>query len=138
MRLALVGTAAFVLGLASASTPSERIPVAMANCADRVYDRLFFGLGTAEGSVSESEWRHFLNHVVTPRFPGGLTVLEASGQWRAEGERKVTAERSRIVEIAHADAPDLQRRIDEIVMIYKRQHQQRSVMMTRARVEVCW
>ena len=42
--------------------------------------RLFFGrsLGTVE-VVSEEAWRTFLADEVTPRFPDGLTVLDAAG-----------------------------------------------------------
>jgi len=35
------------------------------------------------GAVPTSEWQRFLSEVVTPRFPGGFTVLEAQGQWQA-------------------------------------------------------
>ena len=35
------------------------------------------------GEVSEEEWRAFLETEVTPRFPDGLTVLTAYGQWRS-------------------------------------------------------
>ena len=155
---ALIGTAAFALGLAAAGRPvlaaldnaqdarsevaaapaAKRSPGGMAGCADRVYDRLFFGLGTPEGSVSTAEWRRFLTEVVTPRFPGGLTVVEANGQWRALGEREVTVERSRVVEIAHDDTPEFDRWLSEVVAVYKHRYRQRSVMLTRARVEVCW
>jgi hypothetical protein len=106
-------------------------------CAERVYDRLFFGLATPNGTVSDQAWSRFLRKVVTPRFAGGLTVVDAHGQWRAEGDRKVTVEPARVVEIAHEDSPDMDRAVDEIIEIYKRSHQQRSVMRTRARVQVC-
>ncbi len=155
---ALIGTTAFALGLAFAGRPvsaapddtqdvrpkmvaasaAKRSPGGMAGCADRIYDRLFFGLGTPEGSVSASEWRRFLAEVVTPRFPEGLTVVEANGQWRALGEREVTVERSRVVEIAHDDTPEFDRWLSEVVAVYKHRYRQRSVMLTRARVEVCW
>jgi hypothetical protein len=110
----------------------------MASCAERVYDRLFFGLGTSDGSVSEAAWARFLTEIVTPRFPSGLTVVEANGQWREHGQRDVTVERSRVVEIAHDDSPETDRHIGEVVAIYKHRHRQRSVMLTRARVEVCF
>jgi hypothetical protein len=155
---ALIAAGAFALGLVVAGhpalaardqpqppahdqasfAPSERAHGVMASCADRIHDRLFFGLGTADGSVSSSHWGRFLNEVVTPRFPGGLTVVEASGQWRAHGEREITIERSRVVEIAHDDSPEVDRRIEEVVAIYKHRHRQRAVMLTRARVQVCW
>ena len=130
----VISMAVFALGLAL----TGRTPVAMTSCQERVYDRLFFGLGTAEGRVSHSEWERFLSDVVTPRFPDGLTVVEANGQWRAAGEQGVTVERSRVVEIAHDDSSEVDRRLGEIVAIYKQRHRQRSVMLTRARMEVCW
>lgn len=156
--VALVGSVAFTLGLASAgqprlaslieasgatggasaATPAERTPNGMTSCADRIYDRLFFGLGSDDGSVSAADWRRFMTEVVTPRFPDGLTIVEANGQWRASGEREVTFERSRVVEIAHDDSPVLDHRLREVVAVYKHRYRQRSVMLTRARVEVCW
>src|SRR5688500_6141680 len=44
---------------------------------------LFLGqnIGTT-GRVSDEDWRRFLADEVTPRYPDGFTVLEASGQWR--------------------------------------------------------
>jgi hypothetical protein len=35
------------------------------------------------GAVPAAEWTRFLSEAVTPRFPGGFTVLEAQGQWQA-------------------------------------------------------
>jgi hypothetical protein len=159
IEAALVGAAACALGLAAAGRPvlaalndppeqvrretaahsaAKRSPGGMDGCADRVYDRLFFGLATPDGNVSTSEWKRFLTEVVTPRFPGGLTVVEANGQWRALGEREVTVERSRVVEIAHDDTPEFDRWLSEVVAVYKHRYRQRSVMLTRARVQVCW
>jgi hypothetical protein len=106
-------------------------------CAERVHDRLFFGLGTATGAVSHGDWTRFLADVVTPRFPNGLTVLTAHGQWRAAGELVVTIEGARVVEIVHDDAPEADRHLAEVITIYKRRYQQRSVMLTRSRVQMC-
>ena len=45
--------------------------------------RLFFGLTDSTGEVIvEGEWQMFLDEIITPRFPGGLTVLDAYGQWQ--------------------------------------------------------
>jgi len=44
------------------------------------------------GTVSGAEWQEFLDQVVTPRFPMGLTVVEATGQWR---DRSGAVERER-------------------------------------------
>src|SRR5258705_1383008 len=35
--------------------------------------------------VGEAAWSRFLAREITPRFPDGLTVLDAAGQWRGPG-----------------------------------------------------
>ncbi len=106
-------------------------------CDRQVQARLFFGLRGSAGFVSEGEWALFLAETVTPRFPDGLTVFQANGQWRGRGSR-LEQEPARVVEIVHDDSPDTRSRIDEIVTIYKARHQQQSVMVTRARIDVCF
>jgi Protein of unknown function (DUF3574) len=106
-------------------------------CARQVQARLFFGLHGPAGTISEPEWAVFLAETVTPRFPDGLTVFEASGQWRGPG-RRLEREPSRVVEIVHDDSPDARRLIDQIVAIYKARHRQQSVMVTRAHIDVCF
>jgi len=48
--------------------------------------QLFFGrnIGQTVG-VSEADFTRFLDEVVTPRFPDGLTVLESQGRWLYRG-----------------------------------------------------
>jgi hypothetical protein len=44
---------------------------------------LYFGARLAHGSlISPEAWEAFLAEVITPAFPDGLTVLEASGQMK--------------------------------------------------------
>ena len=78
-----------------------------------------------------------LAEVVTPRFPRGLTVTHADGQWRAPGEADVTREPSQVVEIVDG-GPEMDQHIGEIVAIYRARFHQDSVMVTRGRVEVCF
>lgn len=35
------------------------------------------------GAIPGEAWARFLAEIVTPRFPSGLTVFDAQGQWRA-------------------------------------------------------
>jgi hypothetical protein len=129
-----VAATVFAIG---ATTPSFRAVSVGGGCARQVQARLFFGLHGATGMVSEFEWTQFLADTVTPRFPDGLTVFEASGQWRGPGSR-LEREPARVVEIVHDDSPDTRRRIDQIVTIYKARHRQQSVMVTRAHIDVCF
>ena len=47
-----------------------------------VDDKLVFGQSIPTGgTVSDSAWSTFLSEIVTPRFPAGLTVWHAQGQW---------------------------------------------------------
>ncbi len=54
---------------------------------DRVAEySLFFGLDDSAGNrVSEADWQAFLADTITPRFPAGLTVIDAKGQWQEPG-----------------------------------------------------
>jgi hypothetical protein len=44
---------------------------------------LFFGRNIAGGGeVSETEFEQFIDNTITPRFPDGLTVFDADGQFK--------------------------------------------------------
>lgn len=89
---------------------------------------LMFGSGAAGHlRVGEAAWSRFLAREITPRFPDGLTVLEAAGQWRDPGGRAVVRERSKMVIIVTADNAAAHDRIAMIVAAYKQQFRQRSV-----------
>src|SRR6266478_4436714 len=60
---------------------------------------LIFGLskpGQKAGWVTKDQWREFLKTVVTPRFPGGLTVMDGDGQWR-DAQGTVRSEPAKIL-----------------------------------------
>ena len=59
--------------------------------------RLFFGRsqGTVE-VVTDEAWQAFLAAEITPRFPDGLTVVDAAGQWR-DATGTIVRERSKLV-----------------------------------------
>lgn len=94
----------------------------------RLMAELTFGrdIGRHVG-VSEAAWRRFLDREVTPRFPDGLTVVSALGQWRDRNTGRVVREPSKLIMIVLQGNPDDQTRLDAIVAAYKRQFQQQSV-----------
>ena len=96
--------------------------------------RLFFERtqGTVE-VVSEEAWRTFLADEVTPRFPDGLTVLDAAGQWR-EVSGAIVRERTKLLLVLAPPGEDAMQRTDEIADAYKRAFGQSSVprVVTRA------
>ena len=77
--------------------------------------------------VDDAAWDTFLGDTVTPRFPDGLTVLDARGQWR-DSEGLVRKERSKLLVILAPPDDDGMRRIDEISDEYERRFMQESVL----------
>jgi hypothetical protein len=101
-------------------------------------DRLFFGLARPGGGVvSDEEWQAFLATVVTPRFPAGLTVLAARGQWQDQVDGTVGGEDARVVEILHDDSAAASAAVAAIVADYKARFAQQAVLVVRSRVESC-
>ena len=126
LSIAVVMTVAMALIAACVPLPAD---VPCAEGSER-YDeyRLFFGrnIGNAEG-VSDEDWRGFLADTVTPRFPDGLSVFDAAGQWR-DSQGSVVRERSKMVLILAEPDSDALTRLDEIADEYKRRFSQESVL----------
>src|SRR5215210_5009412 len=71
-----------------------------------VADRLFCGRSIpGGGSVSDEEWTAFVDGVVTPRFPDGLTIWRADGQWRGK-DGTLVHEPVMVIEILHPMSPE--------------------------------
>ncbi len=94
---------------------------------------LFFGRAIAGGGqVGEEDWRHFLDEEVTPRFPDGLTVQDASGQWRSSGGI-VREQSKRLTIVLSGTGADLAK-LDAIRTAYQRRFHQDSVLLVENRV----
>jgi hypothetical protein len=108
------------------------------NCrnGDRVaiHDSLFFGTAKPDGFVTADEWAAFMESAVSPRFPRGLTLSRASGQWRGpDGE--IVREDSHVLQIVHFDEPETESAVREIIKDYKARFRQESVL--RIRTHTC-
>jgi hypothetical protein len=93
----------------------------------RLVAELIFGrnIGARLG-VSEAAWRRFLDEEVTPRFPGGFTVLDSSGQW-GEGAR-IIREPGKVLVVALEEEGRDGASLEAIVAAYKRRFRQNSVL----------
>jgi len=90
---------------------------------------LFFGLSRPGGRITERQFDHFVDAVVTPRFPDGLTLLSAQGQFRlADGE--IVEERSKQLILLHGGEEVDSKEIEEIRSAYIDQFDQQSVLRT--------
>jgi hypothetical protein len=94
---------------------------------------LYFGLSRPSGSISGSQWQSFLRTEVTPRFPDGLTVWEADGQWRGSGGH-ISRERAKVLLLVHDETPAVRAALSAIVQAYKKSFQQDSVLWETAPV----
>ena len=136
-----IGALIFAAGVTAGTMWSPRVgaqsfTVAMdcgAASAPQIRTTLYFGLTRPKGAVSELEWQIFLRDEVTKRFPDGLTVWEAEGQWRTPGG-SIDHERSKVLLLVHPDSPQARLSVQEVITSYRRLFEQESVLWESARV----
>ncbi|HEY0522167.1 MAG TPA: DUF3574 domain-containing protein [Stellaceae bacterium] len=96
---------------------------------------LFFGRTLpGDGVVSEAAWGAFVREVLTPTFPDGLTVLDASGQWLNPRTGQTTeAEPTKLVVLAIEETDTADARLDAVRNAYRQRFAQQSVGLIRQR-----
>jgi uncharacterized protein DUF3574 len=104
-----------------------------ASSAPQVRTTLYFGLARPKGSVSELEWQIFLRDEVTRRFPDGLTVWEAEGQWRTPAG-SIDHEQSKVLLLVHPDTAAARQSVLDVIEAYRKTFEQQSVLWENARV----
>ena len=77
--------------------------------------------------VSEGDFGRFVDREITSRFPNGLTVFNAAGQWREQA--RIVREPSKVVQIVLPGQIGDIARLNEIVEAYKTRFKQQSVVM---------
>jgi uncharacterized protein DUF3574 len=134
---ALIFTAGFVAG-GHSLTPvrAQGFSVTMdcgASSVPQIRTTLYFGLSRPKGSVSELEWQIFLRDEVTKRFPDGLTVWQAEGQW-LNPVGSIDREQSKVLLLVHADTPAARQSVQAVIQSYRKTFDQQSVLWESARV----
>ena len=119
---------ALALG-ACASTPRQTCAVSEQL---NVVDSLYFGGAYSGGLVTAEQWQQFVDSVVTPRFPEGLTALQATGQYRTNAG-VIQHEPSWVLQLIHADGEQSEVAIREIRTAYRKQFDQESVLRVRTK-----
>ncbi len=125
-RHVLVGLSLLTVTPACAATVNSSVPEPV------VVERLYFGRHRADTLiVTDSAWAAFVTEVITPRFPAGLTVWSATGQWR-DADGRIHREPSLVLELVlPAHATDTDAAIAAIVAEYKRRFRQEAVLRVR-------
>ena len=98
-----------------------------------IEDTLYFGTNKLGGAVSAEEWAGFLSNFVTPRFPNGLTVSQAAGQWRSNNGELIR-ENSYVLKLVHANDSLSDTAIQEIADEYKAKYRQQVVLRVKSQV----
>jgi hypothetical protein len=100
---------------------------------------LYFGIspvGVPDGGMAEMRWRAFLDKEVTPRFPDGLTVLDANGQWRDRGSNVTDRIYTKVLVVLYEDTPANRASIDAIRLAWKASTHDQSVLLATTPVDV--
>ena len=106
-------------------------PACPAGTSAAAVAELAFGRNGPDGHlrVTEADWTSFLVEEVTPRFPDGLTVLDAAGQWRGPDDR-VAREPSKLLWLVMPGTKieEAGGRTRPLAEVYRRRFRQESVL----------
>lgn len=118
------------LALAACAAPPG--PACPPGAQAMTQDTLYMGLLKPKGgAVSEDDWTRFMDDTVTPRFPQGLTVLRADGQWRGK-DGVIVKEPSRVLMLLHEGDARSQQAVAEIASTYQARFEQEAVLRVRS------
>ncbi len=118
--MALLAACLLVSGCASKQAPTWR------------EYKVFCGMSSKNGEVSEQAWEAFCNQYVSTAFPDGYTVIDADGNWQ-DGPSNIEKERSKLILIlAPADARS---KVFSIAEQYRKQFSQEAVLICISDVE---
>jgi hypothetical protein len=119
---------AIFLAFIGSNTAGAQTAACHAGQMPREVAELMFGrkIGDRLG-VSETQWAGFVDREISPRFPDGLTVLDAKGEWRDTARNTIVHEPSKVVEIVLPGKPDDVDQLNRISDAYKSRFRQQSV-----------
>jgi hypothetical protein len=113
--------------LLGAGAQAQLLACGGAQKPQQVAELMFGGKVTDGVAVTEDEWTGFVDQEITPRFPDGLTVFSAAGQWRDPSSNRIVREPSKVVLILLPGKAEDFAQVNEIAQAYKRRFKQRSV-----------
>ncbi|HEY9621828.1 MAG TPA: DUF3574 domain-containing protein [Crinalium sp.] len=115
----LVTGAALSMAIAIDSSPVQ---------ASLIQENLFFGRNiSGSGQVSDEEFETFVDTVITPQFPDGLTIVDAKGQF-LDSTHTLVQEPSKLITLYVEETPANQSAIHQIIAAYAQQFHQESIL----------
>jgi hypothetical protein len=119
---------AMLLAVVWSSNASAQSTECQAGQKPQQVAELLFGRNIGDRlGVSETQWGRFVDREISPRFPDGLTVLDAQGEWRDTARGTIVHEPSKLVEIVLPGKPDDIDALNQIAQAYKSRFRQQSV-----------
>ncbi len=117
------------LALAGCASPRTEIVAACPNATQKPTAAMVFGrVSVGSPSVSEAEFSRFLNREVSPRFPDGLTVVDARGHWTPPAGSTIH-DPSKLVMVVLHGSPDDGAKLDAIRAAYETRYHQQSLLL---------
>ena len=98
----------------AAATPQANRPA-----EGQLWARTELYFGTKAQRITETEFRHFIDKYVTARFPDGLTLLTAYGQFRNSDGHLIREKSYLLILLYPLDMQDASERIEAIRQRYK-------------------
>jgi len=123
LGVAVLAAAGQTAARAEPAAPPCQGPLQRKEVADLLFGR---DIGHRTG-VSEAAWSRFVAREITPRFPDGLTIINAVGQWRDRATGTIVREPAKQVEIVLPGGDDDEARLAAIAAAYKRAFRQHAV-----------
>jgi hypothetical protein len=121
------------------ATGAPQVDAAHPEAAHWLRCELYFGIGifgASDDGIAEMRWLAFMDREVTPRFPDGLTVLDAYGQWRGHPNEQPSRLRSKVLIILCEDTRGNRESIDAIRTAFKAATHDKSVLLAMQHVDV--
>ncbi|HWA61074.1 MAG TPA: DUF3574 domain-containing protein [Caulobacteraceae bacterium] len=125
---------AVVAALAAGPVLARTAPAAQAATCPQALHRattaeLYFGRNVGdEVGVSDEDWKDFLDHEISPRFPDGLSVSDVYGQWRGPKGHFVREPSKAVMLVLAGDAAE-PAKLRAIRDAYRRRFHQDSVLL---------
>lgn len=122
-----IGAIAMVMALGGCASLRPACPAGQ-SAAREV--RLVFGRNIAGApGVSEADFRGFMDAELTPRFPDGLTVIDAQGQWRGASAAVEREPSKLVILVLPVGVKDAGAKLEAARAAYKVRFRQESVMI---------
>lgn len=100
---------------------------------------LYFGVGERNDPstrIDDARWQSFLDREVTTRFPDGLTVFDAYGQWLFRGNAAPERLDSKVLVILHPNTAEDRAKIEAVRSAWKTETGHQSVLWVNQAAEV--